>query len=218
MMNEVQEKQEVSTLRKLTLPVIGGVVVGSLSVFGLNQMFDSEWAGGLTHSAQIAAMVGTFYVIMALGVGGGALSPGVGSKFLNVEDAEDLQEQRAMLLYSAIAMALWGIALVALALAGTGGVLSNQSALWLASATFITGVAVSIISYRHCDELMTAVNLEATAIAYGLVMLCMGGWAMLAHLGFARVPNPLDWITSFYALILVGSFTAAGRRGMLQVK
>lgn len=218
MTSETQEIKEPSKLRKLVVPMLLGGVVGFLAMMGLNHVLDSEWIGNLSRSAEIAAMVGTFYVIIALGVGAGVLSPALGSKFMNVEDAEELREQRPMLLYSAVAMVLFGVALVALALAGPAGILSNGQALWIASTTFIAGAAIAVFSYRHSDELMLAVNLEATAVTYALILFAMGGWAMCAHLGFARVPAPLDWITSFYTLMLVGTFVAAGRRGMLKVK
>jgi hypothetical protein len=42
--------------------------------------------------------------------------------------------------------------------------------------------------------------------------------AMLAHLGYVARPQPLDLLSLFYVLLLVGSFIAVGRRGMLVIR
>jgi hypothetical protein len=72
--------------------------------------------------------------------------------------------------------------------------------------------------HRVSDELMRAVNLEAGSLSYGLVVLFGGGWAMLAHLGYSAAPVPLDWLTMFYGLVLLASFIAVGRRGMIRIR
>jgi hypothetical protein len=65
---------------------------------------------------------------------------------------------------------------------------------------------------------MLAVNLEAGALTYGLVLLVVGMWAALAHLDYVAGPEPLDLLSLFYVLMLVASFIATGRRGMLTIK
>ncbi len=145
----------------------------------------------------------------------GTASPKVGARFLNVEDADELREQKKVLTSSGAAMVLWGIALVGLALAAPEGPVPQAAALALAAIGLVLGTLLAIPSYRHSDELMRAVNLEAGALAYGLVLLVVGSWAMLAHLGYAAGPAPLDLLTLFYVLGLLASFIATGRRGML---
>jgi hypothetical protein len=75
-----------------------------------------------------------------------------------------------------------------------------------------------VLVYRHSDELMAAVNLEAGALSYGIVSLVVGMWAMLAHLGYAAAPAPLDLLSLLYVLVLLASFIAVGRRGMLRIR
>jgi hypothetical protein len=79
----------------------------------------------------------------------------------------------------------------------------------------VIGTLLSIPSYRLSDELMRAVNLEAGALSYGILLLVVGGWSMIAHLGFAPAPAPLDLLTLFFVVVLLASFIATGRRGML---
>ena len=82
----------------------------------------------------------------------------------------------------------------------------------------VMGTAVSVLIYRACDELMLAVNLEAGALSYGLGLMVVGGWALLAHLGYAASPAPLDLLSLFYVLVLLASFIAVGRRGMITIR
>ncbi|MDP4605563.1 MAG: hypothetical protein NWS68_05365, partial [Erythrobacter sp.] len=92
------------------------------------------------------------------------------------------------------------------------------AALVIGAGGLLLGTALSYVAYRSCDELMLAVNLEAGAISCSLVLLVVSMWAMLAHLGLAAGPAPLDLLTLFYVLVLAASFIAVGRRGMLTVR
>jgi hypothetical protein len=77
---------------------------------------------------------------------------------------------------------------------------------------------LSVLVYRSSDELMLAVNLEAGAFSYVLLLLVVGLWAMLAHLGYVAAPAPIDLLTLFYVVVLLASFIAVGRRGMLAIR
>jgi hypothetical protein len=91
-------------------------------------------------------------------------------------------------------------------------------ALVIGAGGLLAGTALSVIVYRACDELMLAVNLEGSAISFTMVLVVIGLWAMLAHLGFAQGPAPLDLLSLFYVLMLASSFIAVGRRGMLTIR
>ena len=65
-------------------------------------------------SASIAALVAVLYCVIALGILLGTANPGLGARFLNVEDADELREQKRVLMWSGAAMLLWGVALLAL--------------------------------------------------------------------------------------------------------
>jgi hypothetical protein len=202
-------------VRKLLIPAVFGGVVGYAAATGALYFIDGPIIGGLGKSATIAALVGVIYVVIGLGVGLGTASPAVGARFLNVEDADELREQKKVLTLSGVAMVLWGVSLFVLALAAPSGPVSQAAALAVGAGGLVIGGVLSVAVHRHCDELMRAVNLETSALTYGLVMLIGGGWAMLAHLGYAAAPAPLDWLTLFFVLVLVASFIVIGRRGML---
>lgn len=204
--------------RKLVLSLaLGGIAGFALSYFLLGAVDDGA-LGNIDSSASAAALTGGFYILMALFVGLGTLSPSAGARFLNVEDAEELQEQRRVLLFSSGAMLAWGAALIALALASEGGPISRTPAALVA----VTGLAIGIVlawrSYRLADELMMAVNRETASLSYYLAFAILGGWGVLAHLGYIEGPQPLDLVTAFYVLVLLATFFIAGRRGMLRMR
>ncbi len=205
-------------VRKLLIPALFGGVAGFAASAALLRFVDSEAVGGLEKSATIAAVVAVLYVVIGLIVALGTANPALGARFLNVEDADELREQKKVLSLSGTAMVLWGVALLALALAAPDGPLPSALALVIAAGGLVTGTALSVMVYRASDELMLAVNLEAGALSYGLVFVLLGGWAMLAHLGHVAAPGPLDLLTVFYVLVLVASFVAVGRRGMLTIR
>lgn len=205
-------------VRKLLIPASIGGVAGFAASAGMLRLIDSSAVGGLGTSATIAALIGVLYAVIGVGIVVGTASPKMGARFLNVEDAEELREQKKMLILSGASMLLWGIALLALALAAPDGPVPQQLALAVAGSGLVIGIALSVQVYRVSDELMAAVNLEAGALSYGLVSLVVGLWAMCAHLGYAAAPAPLDLLSLFYVLVLAASFIAVGRRGMLSLR
>lgn len=204
--------------RKHSRQMLIGGAAGFVTVLGMARFIDSPVVGGLDASAGVAALVSAVYCIMAVGIFIGALKPQLGAHFLNVEDADDLREQRPVLIYSAAAAALWGVALLALALAAPSGPVSQNAALAVGAGGLVVGALLAVQSYRMSDELMLAMNLESAALTYGLVVLVLGMWSIFAHLGYATGPQPLDLLTTFYVLVLLATFIVAGRRGMLTVK
>lgn len=202
-------------VRKLLIPALIGGVAGFAASAAMMRYIDSPSVGGLGLSATLAALAGVVYCVIGFGIVIGTSSPGLGAKFLNVEDADELREQKKMLVWSGASMLLWGVSLLALALAAPDGPVPQAAALAVGGGGLVIGIALSVLVYRASDELMAAVNLEAGALSYGITSLVVGFWAMLGHLGYAAAPAPLDLLTLFYVLALVASFIAVGRRGML---
>lgn len=215
MMIENNSAETPLWVRKLLIPAAIGGVVGFAAAAGMMHFLESETVGGLGKSATVAALVGVIYAVIGLGMSMGVANPQLGARFLNVEDADELREQKRMLGLSGVAMLLWGVSLIALALAAPDGPLPAGVALAIGVGGLVAGSLLSVAVHRASDELMRAINLEAGALSYGLVMLIAGTWAMLAHLGYAAAPAPLDLLSLFYVLVLVASFITVGRRGML---
>ena len=171
----------------------------------------------LTPSRMIASVVGGLYLMLAIGVGVGAASPALGEKYLNTEDADEIRDQRSSLINSGLAMATWGAALIALASAAPLGPLATELALGFSVVAMAIGSWCAWQSFKASDELMAAVNLEASAITLAMVFLALGGWEIAGHLEIASGPQPLDTLTVFYVLSLLATFIAVGRRGMLKM-
>lgn len=218
MMSKTDTPRSISWLRKLVIPGLAGAVAGFAASYVLFSTIDAPLVGGLGTSETIAAVVGMLYGLIALAVLFGALNPQMGARFLNVEDADELREQRRALILSGVAMALWGAALIALALAAPDGPVPQQVALVIGIVGLAGGVVVAIRLNPLLDELMRAVNLETGALSYHLVLLLVGGWALLAHLGYVAGPQPIDLLSSFYVLVLLASFVVVGKRGMIRLR
>ena len=202
-------------VRKLLIPALIGGVAGFAASSAMMYFLDSETVGGLSASATIASLIGVLYAVIGLVIAIGVASPQLGARFLNVEDADELREQKRMLGFSGAAMLLWGVSLIALALAAPDGPVPAMVALVIGGGGLVAGAVLSFAVYRSSDELMRAINLEAGALGYGLILLIVGIWAMLAHLGYTVAPAPLELLSLFYVLVLAASFIIVGRRGML---
>ena len=204
-----------SKLRKLAVSMMVGAAVGFLGAMAVLHFADRGVLAEAGRSVEIALLVAMLYGATGLMIAAGTLSPAMGAKFLNVEDADELREQRRMLGYSAGSMIALGLALAMVALAAPAGPVSPLASLAGALALFALAVILALRQARHLDELMHAVGREAGANAFYLAVLVGGGWAMLAHLGYAVAPRALDWLTLFAVVMLLGAFWACGRRGLL---
>ncbi len=208
-------EEQSSKWRKIAVSAAVGAVVGALGMIGFFRLHDSGALGASGPSEQVAAIIGGLYVLIAAQIGVGLAVPGIGTRFLNFEDADEVREQRRMLTLAAAAMAAMGGALVVLALAAPGGIVAPTAALTIALVLIALAGLLTLAQWRQMDELMRGMSQECGNLSFYLVMLIGGGWAMLAHLGRATAPAPLDWLTMFLGLALVAAFIAVARRGML---
>lgn len=159
--------------------------------------------------------VGVIYLMMGVTVGLGTLMPGPGSKLLNVAGPDDLTDQRRVLLGSAAGSLLAGAALVALSLAGPAGLVPDGLALGALALAFVLCGVIGVLQWREYDELMRQMSTECGSIAFMIALPGLGGWAALAHLGHVPPFAPLWVLAALTFLLLISSFIAAGRRGLL---
>lgn len=215
----IDEKTEKSRkARKTIFALVLGGIAGFFGAMGIMTLVNSGALGELGASREIALLVALIYVITGTSVGFGVVNPKLGSKFLNVEDADELREQRAMLGYSSLGIIALGGSLVVAAL---GAPLGPIPKVVVAISVVVLIVFCGIMTSRqmkHTDELMRSVSTESGAMSYYLLLLFGGGWSLLAHLEYVAGPQPLDWLTMFAGLLLIGAFIACGRRGMLSMR
>lgn len=208
-------KKPSTKWRKFLISLVLGGLVGFAAAYGFMQSADTGALGGLDPSRQIAALVGVVYLLIAAFVGIGVISPRFGAGILNVEDADELREQRKLLGLSSIGMGSLGAVLVLLAFAAPVGPIDRIVALTATILLVAFSCFTTSLQMRLSDELMRSVSREAGSTAFYLMALIGGGWALLAHLRYVTGPAMLDWLTMFASLTLIGAFWASGRRGML---
>ena len=209
---------ETNVYVKMTGRILAGAVVGAVSgalFMGIGKSYFplSDPAG------MLSAVTGLVYVLIGLAVGTGALAPRTGALFLNVEDSDELREQRAMLGYAGVSCIFFGLFLMVLALAAAahgGGSFTPPFALGAAVACLAAATLTAIWSNARSDELIRQVNVEASAFALHVAAVFFGGWAMLAHLGYVAWMKPLVLLPGLALIALVAIFWISGKKGMLK--
>jgi hypothetical protein len=204
--------------RKTLVQLVLGGVVGAAAMIGMLTLLERH-DGLLQDSGRLAALATALvYALMAAIVGLGTLVPGVGARTLNVEDAEEIAEQRQALVVGGLSFLAVAVLLGSLGLARTdaaAGPLSPTLAGLIAAASAATLVFLGI-RYRHVgDEMMRLASKEASSIMLLLLLVVVGGKSAAAQLGFTAPLAPLEILAAFFALYLLAVFIAVGRRGML---
>lgn len=215
---ETRTERAPTKWKKVLFAASLGALSGFFGAMLVLRLGDQGLLGRLGPSEEIAMLVGLVYVLSGLGIGVGLVAPKAGARFLNVEDADEIAEQRVMLTCSALAMILLGLQLAVAALAAPLGIIPPGTALAVFVVAAVTIGLLSWRSRRHQDEFMRAMGRESGAAAFYLTAIAGGAWALLAHLGYAPPPAPLDWLTMIWSFVLVGAFAVIARNGMLKVR
>lgn len=213
-MTRVMERK---TAQKLIVQTLTGAAFGAAGTF-LFLKFGGKVADFDDPSRLAAAATGIIYTLMGLFVGLGALAPGTGAKFLNVEDADEILAERKSIGPGAIGALLIGLLLIALALTPGGdrpGALSPDTAIVVAAACLAGLLGVGWWVRGKVDEFNRQMGIESSAIAMNASLLLLGGWAALAHVGYVQWITPLGLLAGFALLELGAIFWVVGKRGML---
>lgn len=190
-------------------------VVCLLGLWGFNVFVGWGSLEAMDASELAAAVVGLVLTLFAFSSILGLASARAGADLVDAEAADELRERGRLMVYSLIWIAAWGVLLIGLSLAGPGGVLSPTAALVGTLILIAVFALLGIATWRLTDELGRTLSHETGNMAFYLVLVLGGGWAMLAHLGFMAEPAPIDWLTLSTVLMFVAAFIAAGRRQLL---
>lgn len=195
--------------------LLGGAAFGYAAGSLLGERLDGVFAEIAFDGSGLAAyLIALCYLVMGAIVGAGAAFPRLGALILNTYGEEELREDRAKLLLGSATMILFGLALLVMVLASAGSVQPVTAAV-----LFFGLLLASIVPYwpmlRRLDELDRQLSHEAISYTYYALLVFGGSWAALGHLELMRGPATLDWLSMFWGLMMVATFVAAGRRGLL---
>ncbi|QIL02146.1 hypothetical protein G7078_04655 [Sphingomonas sinipercae] len=209
-------KSERSAMSRSLGRALLGAVVGAVGTALLLALVGERYIDLDDGAAMLTLAVGAIYALIGLAVGVGAIAPGAGARFLNVEDADEVREDRPRIALGALSCLLVGLFLLTLVLSGgSGSLLSAQAALVIASFCVLGLVAIALRLRGGGDEMSQQVGREASSLAMSVTTLVFGGWAGLWHLGYAGPIQPLVLVSGFAAIQLLASFWAIGRKGLM---
>jgi len=208
-----------SKTRKTLIRMGIGAIAGASVTYALLAMVEKS-GFDMDDPARLSALAaGIVFALMGLIVGLGTLAPRSGAYLLNVEDSDELREQRRPLSRGSLIMLLIGGAMIALALAAVGGaagMLTREAAAIAVGVAFVGVAGLSIAGKGENDELFKAVGTEASAGAMYAVLAIFGLWAALAHLGYLAWIEPLGLLAVLLAVQLGAAFWVSARRGLLR--
>lgn len=198
--------------RKLIFQLVfGGLIGGLAGYFGLGVL----GAQNMAADQLIVSGIGLVYLLMGLVVGFGLMAPKLGSNILNVDDADEIRDQRRILTGSTICMIALGGALMLLPMAGPGRSLSSLIGFGGLLAALVILTVISIRDWKYYDEMMLQLSRDAGNIAFcgigGTVLI----WASAASTGLIAAPTPLALVAIISGGFLLAIFVASGRRGLL---
>ena len=138
--------------KKMLLQMLAGAMIGGAATMAALMTWDDL---DPSDPAQMVAFVtGMIYALMGTMVGIGAIAPAAGARMLNVEDVEDLRDQRTILGLSAAACLFIGLLFLTLAAVpagGNSGPFSRQVAAVLAGVCLVALIVLTLLTNRRAD-------------------------------------------------------------------
>lgn len=201
-------------VRKVVIQMLAGGVFGAAASLAVARWFP-QLDDAVSPGGAALAGVGVVYAFMGLFVGLGVAFPGLGARMLNVADIDDLADQRALLAGSAVCCTALGLAMMLVAISEPLGPVPGTLAVAALALSMVVAAAITIVQWHLYDELWRGISMEASAVTLGIVFPIVTIWAALAHIGSAAPIDPLGLIALLAAAMLLASFVAAGRRGLL---
>ena len=211
MAGNVPSKTRAHVMRMLAGGLFGAVGAGLfLTVAGKSNLDLGDPA------TMLPVVAGLSYGLMGLAVGVGALAPGAGARFLNVEDADEIREQKRSLVPSAIVCMLIGAFLLILtASSSLAATIGRDAVALLAIGALAAVVLITVATRGRADELIRRISAEASALALHTALVVLGAWAVLAQLGYVGWMSPLSLIAGLAMLELVSIFAVSAARGLM---
>jgi hypothetical protein len=217
-MNAMTQEGAAKWKRSAIKMLVGGMV-GAAVAAGALALAGSALLDAMGPSRVALAAVGVVYAMMAAFVALGVAAPRAGAQLLNVADADELRDERGGMLMSAGTMGVLGLVLILLAVAQApgfaAGLVPAGVAMGALVAATVGGTIASWAWRDRFDELSWQLGLEGCFWAFCLSWLLLTLWAAADFLGFGAVLTAIDVVTTLAAMMLLGSFVAIGRRGMM---
>jgi hypothetical protein len=198
--------------RRIVFQLLSGGLVGGLAGYFGAGLSDAE---PVRPDQVVVSGVGVIYLVMGLVVAVGLIAPRLGSSILNVEDADEIREQRRILTGSTICMVALGAALIALPMAGPEGPIVPLAGFGALLAALAILIFVSIRDWKHYDEMLLQLSREAGNLAFGGIGSVILIWSSAAWLGLASAPTPLMLVAVVSGGFLLAIFVASARKGLL---
>ena len=205
-------------VRKFVMQIVVGAVSGGVITYTVLKLLDGNGFDADDPSRMMALAVGLVFAILGLFVALGVAAPRAGAHLLNVEDADELREQRKTLRSSSLLFVLTGAGLLALALgggAGEQGLLSLETSALVAAVSFAAVIVLAVANRNSGDEMMRALSRQSSVVALCTITLIAILWVILDR--FERVPqvDSLGVLAGILGIQLISVFVVVGRGGLL---
>lgn len=204
--------------KKAALSGLVGALFGGAGVSLMMWLAGGGLLDAMGPSRIILAGVGLIYLLVTIMIGLGLAAPRAGAKLLNVDDAEELVDDRPKLLGSALYMGLIGLTLILIALAQAPGFDLGPVAPGVALAALAVLLIASLLSFRWFriyDEFDRQLGVEGGSWAFLIACAVLLPWGALGALGRAAPMSAIDVMSVLAASLMGGSFVAIGKRGMM---
>jgi len=208
-----KRRVSLGTFRNFLIQNAAAIVIFLFIIWGFSRLARMST---ISSSGWIAAVTGATLIVLAVLGSLATASTRTNLDLIGDEVAAEEMRERARLFFCSFTwIAACGLLLIGLSLSGPGGLLSSTIALVGALILIVVLTLLGIAAWRMSDELGRTLSHETGNMAFYLILIFGGGWAILAHLGFVAAPAPLGWLTLFTVQMFAASFIALGRRKLL---
>ncbi len=211
---KIQGDKRKTIWKQIIYGAIFGFTITSAFNFFFGDRLDSLPA--LSGDAILLNFIGFIYALMGVVCGLGLILPKkMAVQMLNIEDEEELDEQRRILTGSSVIMLAIGISLCLLALSGDSAIISPEIAFSAIIISTLAAIFITVKDWKHYDELLRQMSLEATYLSFSITAMILWIWCSAAWIGWMSLPSPLIIISLISGFYIISIFIICARKGLL---
>lgn len=212
---------KTSKRKKMLIQSIIGFVCGILSYVAARYLVIGNFdiAIDLSTDAFVFMAISVMYFMIGLSVFIGVMLPRkIGAVMLNVQDEEEIEDEKQNLWISSVILMAIGASQILLLMSLNNDYITPVIGFAAMTATYIISLIISFKQWDHYDELVKKVTFDSSYLCLSIICTILWFWCSAAWLNWMTGPTPLSLLSMISGIYLLSLFIVATRLGLTETR
>lgn len=173
----------------------------------------------LAADAFIFMAISVIYFVIGLLVFIGIILPRkIGAVMLNVQDEEEIEDEKQNLWISSVILMAIGASQILLLMSLNNDFITPVIGFAAMTATYIISLIISFKQWDHYDELVKKVTFDSSYLCLSIISTILWFWCSAAWLNWVTGPTALSLLSMISGIYLLSMLIVATRLGLTETR